>query len=231
MVKTAFIFPGQGAQFVGMGKEVSNACASARTIFETANDILGYDCAALCFEGPEEQLMQTKFSQPAIFTTSIAVLEALKEKGKVAQPAVCFGLSLGEYTALVAAGAMTFEEGLRLVKIRAEAMDNAGKQAGGTMASIMGSTYEICKSVCDSIGNVWVANLNSPDQIVISGTVTAVQSAMHALQEKGAKRAIQLKVSGAFHSPLMAPARERLTAAVAKVALQAPQCMFIPNFT
>jgi [acyl-carrier-protein] S-malonyltransferase len=231
MVKTAVLFPGQGAQFVGMGKEVNDAFSAARKIFQKANDVLGYDLATLCFDGPEEQLTQTKYSQPAIFTTSVAVLESLRTAGLFFEGAPSLGLSLGEYTALVAAGAMSFEDGLILVKTRAEAMDAAATEAGGTMASILGSTYETCKEVCTAIGNVWVANLNSPDQIVISGKVEAVRAAMQQLQDKGAKRAIQLKVSGAFHSPLMAPARERLASAVERVTMHPPQGMFIPNFT
>ncbi|MFC1809050.1 ACP S-malonyltransferase [Candidatus Omnitrophota bacterium] len=230
MVKTGFLFPGQGAQFVGMGKEVNDTYASSRLIYESANKILGYDIASLCFNGPEEDLMQTKFSQPAIFTTSIAVLNALHEKG-IAEADACLGLSLGEYTALVAAGAMSFEDGLSLVKIRAEAMDEAARTTGGTMASIMGSNFDICKEVCDQIDGVWLANLNSPEQIVISGTVEAVQMAMQQLQDKGAKRAIQLKVSGAFHSELMTPARNKLVEAVEKVTITEPSTLFIPNFT
>jgi [acyl-carrier-protein] S-malonyltransferase len=231
MVKTGVLFPGQGAQFVGMGKEVNDAFSAAREIFQKANDILEYDLAALCFDGPEEQLTQTKYSQPAIFTTSVAVLESLKSTGFFSECPVSLGLSLGEYTALVAAGVMSFEDGLVLVKTRADAMDAAAAEAGGTMASILGSTYETCKAVCAAIGNVWVANLNSPDQIVISGKVEAVQAAMQQLQDKGAKRAIQLKVSGAFHSPLMAPARVRLATAVERVAMHEPKGTFIPNFT
>lgn len=231
MVKVGFIFPGQGSQVVGMGQGVYETSAVAKDIFNKAKDILGYDLAKLCFEGPEEELMRTKFSQPAIFVTSIAVLEALKEKKPNIEPSVCLGLSLGEYTALVAAGALSFEDGLKLVKVRAEAMERAATQAGGAMASVIGSDDETCQSVCDGIDGVWVANLNSPGQTVISGTVEGVDAAMEAFQSKGVKRVIKLNVSGAFHSALMIPAKEELAAMVSTVPVAAPVVSLIQNFT
>lgn len=231
MSNVAFIFPGQGAQFVGMGKSVYDASEKARAVFDAASTVLGYDCAALCFNGPEEKLTETKFSQPAIFTTSMAVLAVLKEHCPALVPAAVLGLSLGEYTALVAAGVLTFEEGILLVKKRAEAMDEVAREAGGSMASVIGSSYDVCKETTEAVGDVWVANLNSPQQIVISGTAAGVEKAMAQLKEKGVKRVIPLKVSGAFHSPLMMPARTQLNDAVQQVVFKGPATVFVPNVT
>jgi len=231
MVKTGFLFPGQGAQSVGMGKEVCDQHESARTIFEQADAVLGYSISDVCFNGPEEELTKTKYSQPAILVTSLAILAALREKYPTLQPVVSLGLSLGEYTALVANGAMSFEDGLTLVQARAHAMEKAAAENAGTMASIIGSDYAVCKPVCDEIEGAWIANLNSSQQIVISGTQEGVAKAMQALQDKGAKRVIQLQVSGAFHSPLMVSAQDALKEAVMQTSMKEPQGLFIPNVT
>lgn len=229
--KIGYIFPGQGAQFVGMGKSVYDANSVSRQIFEKANEVLGFDLASLCFNGPEEELMRTKYSQPAIFTVSIAALECLQQNFPELKPSFSFGLSLGEYSALVAAGALSFEEGLKLVKVRGEAMEDAASNTEGTMASVLGMDYEVCKSTCDTLGGVWIANLNSPGQIVISGTVSGIDQAILILKEKGAKRVIPLKVGGAFHSELMVSAKERLESAVKEAKIIEPNCYFISNYT
>jgi len=224
--KYGLLFPGQGAQAVGMGKSLYETQAAARWVFDRANEVLGMDIKKLCFEGPEEDLMTTSNSQSAIFTTSIATLNVLVEKLKSSPVGddsrefftkedikniglVSMGLSLGEPTALVASHAISFEDGLKFVENRGKFMDEASKQNEGKMASIMGLELEKVEEICMGIG-CQVANLNCPGQVVISGHASKVELAADLAKNAGAKRAIVLKVSGAFHSELMREAKEKL---------------------
>ncbi len=212
MSKTAFVFPGQGAQFVGMGKDLYEHYPAAKKLYDRADEILGFALTKISFEGPENDLKQTRVTQPAIFTHSVAVFEVLKTfKGSALKFDMVAGHSLGEYSALVAAGFMSFEDALNVVKVRAEGMQNAGEQQKGTMAAVMGLEMNVLESICaeaSSAGIVQCANFNSPGQIVISGSVEGVQAAMAKAKEKGARMVKELVVSGAFHSPLMKPAVE-----------------------
>ncbi len=205
MSKIALIFPGQGSQSVCMGKELFESSDKAREIFNKANEILGYDLSEICFNGPEEELKKTIHTQPAILTVSIAALEALKEKTNL-EVALVAGHSLGEYVAMYAAGSLDLASVLKLIAKRAELMNEAATKTSGTMAAILGLTkdkVESCLSDSSIDGIVSVANFNSPEQIVITGEIDAVNSAMEALKNEGAKRCIPLPVSGAFHSALM----------------------------
>ncbi len=207
----AYAFPGQGAQKPGMGVSISEAFPESRAVFEEAGDVLSFDLARLCAEGPADKLTQTDVAQPAILTNSIAVLRALEARG-LPQPSVTLGHSLGEFSALVAAGALRFADALRLVRRRGLLMREAGRDVGGAMAAVLGSDAETIERVLAETarGRVLVAaNFNAPDQVVISGEQGAVQDAAEALKAAGARRVIPLEVSGAFHSPLMAPAAER----------------------
>lgn len=212
MSKTALVFPGQGAQFVGMGKDLYENYPAAKKLYDRADEILGFALTKISFEGPENDLKQTRVTQPAIFTHSVAVFEVLKTfKGSALNFDMVAGHSLGEYSALVAAGFMSFEDALNVVKVRAEGMQNAGEQQKGTMAAVMGLEMNVLESICaeaSSAGIVQCANFNSPGQIVISGSVEGVQAAMAKAKEKGARMVKELVVSGAFHSPLMQPAVE-----------------------
>lgn len=214
-MKQAFIFPGQASQYVGMGKDLYQRYETAKNIFNQAEEILGFNLKKICFEGPEEELKQTQITQPAIFVHSIAVLRILGEQGKV--PLATAGHSLGEYSALVAAGSLTYEDGLRLVKKRAELMQQAGIEKPGTMAAVIGlsseQVFELCEIVKEK-GIIQAANFNAPGQIAVSGEKPAVQAAIIKAQEMGAMKAIELVVSGAFHSPLMESAQTGLAEAL-----------------
>lgn len=225
-----FLFPGQGAQFVGMGKDLCVESTAAADVFKKADEILGYSISQICFSGSEADLTRTLYAQTGILVTSLAVLAALREKIPNLKPSLVAGLSLGEFTALTAADAISFEQALKLVQIRAEAMDDAARNNPGTMAFIMGLSVEQCASVAQEAG-CEVANLNAPDQTVLSGTLPTIEQACKIAEAKGAKRAMPLKVGGAFHSSLMGEARTRLEAALANTPIQTPQCAFIPNVT
>lgn len=226
--KIGFLFPGQGAQFIGMGKDLAESTPSVRALFERACEVLGYRIDKLCFEGPEDELTRTLYAQPAIFVMSMAALEVLKLKEPNLKPALTAGLSLGEFSALTAAEAITFEDALQLVRLRAEAMEGAAVQNPGTMASIMGLDRKACDEIAREAG-CEVANLNASDQIVLSGTFESIDKACVLAESRQAKRALKLKVGGAFHSSLMQPAREKLEAALKSTRIQAPRCLFIPN--
>ncbi|MBI4711539.1 MAG: ACP S-malonyltransferase [Candidatus Omnitrophica bacterium] len=225
-----FLFPGQGAQFVGMGKDLFDQSPAAREIYTKADKILGYSISQICFAGPEAELTRTLYAQTGILVTSLAALAALREKNPDLTPSIVAGLSLGEFTALTVAGAISFEDALKLVQVRAEAMEDAAKNNPGTMAFIMGLTTEQCADVAREAG-CEVANLNAPDQTVLSGTLQTIEQACKIAEAKGAKRAMPLKVGGAFHSSLMGEAKARLEAALANTPIQAPKCSFIPNVT
>jgi len=223
----AFVFPGQGAQYVGMGKDLYDNSPMAKELFEKANDILGFRITDLMFDGTDEDLKQTKVTQPAIFLHSVILAKTL---GEAFKPEMTAGHSLGEFSALVAAGAMNFEDGLKLVSQRALAMQKACEIEPSTMAAIVGLEDAIVEEVCASIDEVVVAaNYNCPGQLVISGSIAGVDQACAQLTEKGAKRAIKLPVGGAFHSPLMEPARTELAAAIENTEFNTPVCPIYQN--
>ena len=218
----AFVFPGQGAQFVGMGKDLYENNAEAKAMFEKANEVLGFRITDLMFEGTEEDLKQTKVTQPAVFLHSVILAKTLGEEFK---PDMVAGHSLGEFSALVAAGCLPFEQGLKLVETRALAMQKACEATPSTMAAIIGMPDEKVEEICATIDGVCIpANYNSPGQVVISGTFEAIEAACATFQEAGAKRALPLKVGGAFHSPLMESAREELAKAIAEANFSEPIC-------
>ncbi len=225
----AYVFPGQGSQFTGMAKELYESSAESKALFEQANDILGFRITDVMFEGTAEELKQTKVTQPAIFLHSVILAKSL---GAEFEPDMVAGHSLGEFSALVAAGAMTFSDGLKLVSARAGAMQKACEAVESTMAAILALEDEVVENVCKEIGGVVVpANYNCPGQLVISGELKAVTEACEQLKEAGARRALILPVGGAFHSPLMEPAREELAAAIAEVELKEPMCPVYQNVT
>jgi len=204
-----FLFPGQGSQYVGMGKELFAETEVAKQLYKIASDILGFDLAAISFNGPEDKLKQTQFTQPAIFVHSVVVFELLKENNLI--PKAVAGHSLGEFSALVSADVLTFEDGLKIVKVRSSEMAKAGEVQPGGMAAILGADEEQIKEICNQGGIVVPANINAPGQVVISGEVEAVNSAVVTAKSLGIRKAIPLNVSGAFHSPLMIPARKPLS--------------------
>lgn len=226
----AYVFPGQGAQFEGMGKDLYDASPKAKDLFEKANEILGYRISDVMFEGTAEALKQTKITQPAIFLHSV-VKSILA--GDDFQPDVVAGHSLGEFSALVANGSLTMEDGLRLVQQRALAMQKACEAVESTMAAIVGLEDKIVEDVCNTITDevVVAANYNCPGQLVISGSIPGVEKAVEKLKEAGARRAIVLNVGGAFHSPLMAPAEAELKAAIESTKFYAPKCPIYQNVT
>ena len=230
MVKIGFVFPGQGAQCVGMGKDFYASSVAAKKIFDTANDVLGFDLKTLCFEGPIEDLTQTINAQVAIFTVSMAVLAALNEKYPQIKSELNCGLSLGEYSALAASDVMDFETALKVVRKRGELMETAATQSPGGMVSLIGLDDDVCEEVARQ-ADVDVANFNSPGQIVLSGLKDNIQKAHDIAVEKGARKAIILNVSGAFHSRLMNPAAEGMKTVLADVLLSKPNAQFIPNVT
>lgn len=226
----AFVFPGQGAQFVGMGKDLYETSSVAKDLFEKANEILGFRITDLMFSGTDEDLRQTKVTQPAIFLHSVILA---KTSGAEFAPEMVAGHSLGEFSALVAANALSFEDGLKLVYKRALAMQKACEQNPSTMAAVLGlpdnKVEEICSSITEEI--VVPANYNCPGQIVISGTNAGIDKACELLKEAGAKRALKLSVGGAFHSPLMNPAKEELEKAINETEFSAPICPVYQNVT
>lgn len=223
----AYVFPGQGAQFVGMGKDLYENSPLAKEMFEKANSILGFRITDLMFAGTDEDLKQTKVTQPAIFLHSVILAKVLGDKFK---PEMVAGHSLGEFSALVANGALSFEDGLVLVSKRALAMQKACEAEPSTMAAVLGLDDKVVEEVCASIDGVVVAaNYNCPGQLVISGSIPAVDAACEALKAKGAKRALRLPVGGAFHSPLMEPARVELEAAITATKFSKPICPVYQN--
>jgi len=226
-MKKAYIFPGQGSQFEGMGKDQYEGSELAKGLYEKANEILGYRITDVMFEGSADDLKETKITQPAVFLQSVI---AAKMAGNEFQPTFVAGHSLGEFSALVSAGAMSFEDGLKLVQQRAMAMQKACEAVESTMAAVLGLEDDVVENVCAEINDTVVAaNYNCPGQLVISGTIPGIEKAVEKLTEAGARRVIVLQVGGAFHSPLMMPAQEELQAAIEATEFKAPICPVYQN--
>ncbi|MDD5088515.1 MAG: ACP S-malonyltransferase [bacterium] len=229
----AFLFPGQGSQTVGMGKDLSQTYELARRRYDEASELLGFDLAAVCFEGPADALRQTRVTQPALYVHSCILTDLLAERDLLADAAA--GHSLGEYSALYSAGVFDFAEGLRLVKARADAMQQAGEMQSGTMAAVVGLDDEVVEELCQQVRDeglvVVPANYNSPGQLVVSGSVIGVRRAVELAKERKARLAKELPVSGAFHSPLMEPAAQSLSQALSGARFSAPRFPVIANVT
>jgi [acyl-carrier-protein] S-malonyltransferase len=229
MSKVAFCFPGQGSLEAGMGREIAEAVPAAMQVFERGSEAAGIDLARLCFEAPLEELLDTAVQQPALVTTSLAVLAALRERGF--EPDYVVGHSVGEFAALAAASAMSVEEAIRLVRERGLAMADAARERPGSMAAVLGLDDHVVECLCREIERVWPANYNCPGQIVVSGEDPSVEELCDAAEDKGARRTVKLKVSGAFHSPLVAKAADRLRPAIARVRFAEPVAPFMSTVT
>ena len=230
MTKTALLFAGQGAQTVGMGRDLAAAFPAAQKLFDHAHEVLGYDLANVCFNGPEPELIKTENAQPGIFLVSWVAFQLLRERVPGLEFHATAGLSLGEFTALAAAGAMSFEDGLKVVRQRGRFMQEACEATQGGMAAVIGMDEVAVQAVCADAG-VQLANLNCPGQIVISGETTKIATACELAKSRGAKKALPLTVAGAYHSPLMASAQPKLAAALAAIALQPAAVPVISNVT
>ncbi len=229
MEKTAFLFAGQGSQYVGMGKDLYDAFPESKAVFDQACSVLGFDLKKYCFQGPAEELKATKISQPAIVTVTIAAFQAFREKSGL-DPAYCAGLSLGEYSALIASKAFSFQSGIALIKRRGEIMEEAARKNPGKMSAVLGLAVEKIREICGSSG-AEIANFNCPGQVVITGKADAVLRAGELCSQAGAIKVVPLEVSGGFHSSLMLEASEKLQVELAAIEIKDPKVAVISNYT